>query len=293
MFDPLYKWLAIPPHEQPPNHYRLLGIELFEEDAEVIDAAADRHLTYLHGLANGEHGEMAEDLANQVSAARLLLLNKEKKVVYDRMLREQQCVAERPAESQQLHHSSATAGSESDFRPKNSYDGVGGPRERSKASTWQYTVLPGFIILAVLVGLIAMGKLHLDREKMVAIGLPEEVAKSLANIDANREQPTEPVVEQQPSVKSQSPIETDPIVEAPSTTQFRPSFEPSSQSPNPARSVPESALQSANPNKTQQQVSPTPSPIPTAEPSKPDRRLAMHAEPVQHRDRRATASHAS
>ena len=25
-FDPLYKWLGIPPDEQPPHHYRLLGI---------------------------------------------------------------------------------------------------------------------------------------------------------------------------------------------------------------------------------------------------------------------------
>ena len=38
-FDPYYKWLGIPPGEQPPNHYRLLGVSLFEPDADVIDAA--------------------------------------------------------------------------------------------------------------------------------------------------------------------------------------------------------------------------------------------------------------
>ncbi|HQU45105.1 MAG TPA: hypothetical protein PK867_19985 [Pirellulales bacterium] len=38
-FDPYHKWLGIPPKDQPPNHYRLLGIELFEEDLEVIDLA--------------------------------------------------------------------------------------------------------------------------------------------------------------------------------------------------------------------------------------------------------------
>ena len=27
-FDPYRKWLGIPPQEQPPNHYRLLGIGL-------------------------------------------------------------------------------------------------------------------------------------------------------------------------------------------------------------------------------------------------------------------------
>ena len=37
-FDPYYKWLGIPPQDQPPHHYRLLGIELFEPDRDVIDA---------------------------------------------------------------------------------------------------------------------------------------------------------------------------------------------------------------------------------------------------------------
>ena len=31
-FDPYYKWLGIPREEQPPNHYRVLGIRVFEED---------------------------------------------------------------------------------------------------------------------------------------------------------------------------------------------------------------------------------------------------------------------
>lgn len=29
-FDPYHKWLGIPPEEQPPHYYRLLGIKLFE-----------------------------------------------------------------------------------------------------------------------------------------------------------------------------------------------------------------------------------------------------------------------
>ena len=29
-FDPYRKWLGIPPQEQPPNHYRLLGIAVFD-----------------------------------------------------------------------------------------------------------------------------------------------------------------------------------------------------------------------------------------------------------------------
>ena len=38
-FDPYYKWLAIPPNEQPPNHHRLLALPLFIDDSDVIDPA--------------------------------------------------------------------------------------------------------------------------------------------------------------------------------------------------------------------------------------------------------------
>ena len=39
-FDPYYIWLGIPPEDQPPHHYRLLGVTLFESNREVIEAAA-------------------------------------------------------------------------------------------------------------------------------------------------------------------------------------------------------------------------------------------------------------
>ena len=41
LFDPYYKWLGIPIEEQPVNHYRLLGIKMFEADPDVIAEAAD------------------------------------------------------------------------------------------------------------------------------------------------------------------------------------------------------------------------------------------------------------
>lgn len=90
MFDPLHKWLGIPPSEQPPNDYRLLGLSNYEDDPEVIDSAADRDLTFLHNLTNGEHGDLAEELSNRISATRLRLLNKEKKAAYDAELRAQE-----------------------------------------------------------------------------------------------------------------------------------------------------------------------------------------------------------
>ncbi len=38
--EALYRWLGVPPAEQPPDHYRLLGLTRFEADPTVIGAAA-------------------------------------------------------------------------------------------------------------------------------------------------------------------------------------------------------------------------------------------------------------
>ncbi len=53
-FDPYYKWLGIPPKDQPPNHYRLLSTEQLEDDSEVIDSAANRLMSHIHKLASGD-----------------------------------------------------------------------------------------------------------------------------------------------------------------------------------------------------------------------------------------------
>lgn len=86
-FDPYYKWLGIPPKDQPPHHYRLLGIELFEPDRDVIDAAANRLMGYLKELAAGDDASHSQKLLNEISRARLCLLNKDKKAAYDQELR--------------------------------------------------------------------------------------------------------------------------------------------------------------------------------------------------------------
>jgi len=86
-FDPYYKWLGIPPRDQPPHHYRLLGIEVFENDRDVIDAAANRIMAYLKDLAAGDEAEYSQNLLNEVSRARICLLNKTKKTAYDEELR--------------------------------------------------------------------------------------------------------------------------------------------------------------------------------------------------------------
>jgi hypothetical protein len=86
-FDPYHRWLGIPPGERPPNHYRMLGVELFETDMEVIDYAADRQLTYLRSFRQGPNGALAETLMNGICAARLCLSDPARRAEYDAELR--------------------------------------------------------------------------------------------------------------------------------------------------------------------------------------------------------------
>ncbi len=87
MFDPYHIWLGIPPKDQPPHHYRLLGIELFESHADVIDAAATRQSAYLQSVSTGAHRAESQRLLTEIAAARRCLLNPDRKAAYDADLR--------------------------------------------------------------------------------------------------------------------------------------------------------------------------------------------------------------
>jgi len=88
-FDPYRKWLGIPPGEQPPNHYRLLGVGLFESDPDVISSAADRQMVHVRTFQSGKHSELSQQILNELAAARLCLLDARKKAEYDDQLRRQ------------------------------------------------------------------------------------------------------------------------------------------------------------------------------------------------------------
>ncbi len=93
-FDPYHLWLGIPPREQPPNHYRLLGIEFFESDAEVIAMAADRQMMHLRTFQSGKHSLHSQRLLNEVAAAKVVLLSPAAKAAYDERL--QACLQPQP-----------------------------------------------------------------------------------------------------------------------------------------------------------------------------------------------------
>jgi hypothetical protein len=85
-FDPYYKWLGIASREQPPNHYRLLGIEPFEFDPDVITSAADMRMAHLRTFQSGKHAAESQKLLNEVATARVCLLDPRKKAHYDHKL---------------------------------------------------------------------------------------------------------------------------------------------------------------------------------------------------------------
>ncbi len=93
-FDAYHIWLGIAPKNQPPHHYCLLGIELFEQSADAISNAADQRMAHLRSFQTGRHSALSQKLLNQVAAAKVCLLDAAKKANYDQALREKMRVSE-------------------------------------------------------------------------------------------------------------------------------------------------------------------------------------------------------
>ena len=82
-FDPYHQWLGIPPSEQPPNHYRLLGIAPFETSYDVISQAAEQRTRQIRSVPTGQPADVAQRLLNEIAGARLCLLDPNIKRAYD------------------------------------------------------------------------------------------------------------------------------------------------------------------------------------------------------------------
>ncbi len=67
-FDPYHKWL---------------GIQLFESDHDVITAAAERQMAYLHQINTGPHLSDSQRILTEVAAAKVCLLDTRKRTKYD------------------------------------------------------------------------------------------------------------------------------------------------------------------------------------------------------------------
>jgi hypothetical protein len=85
--DVYYEWLGIKPEDQPPNHYQLLGVDLFESDENVLARAADERMVYVRTFATGRHSKRSQGLLNEIAAAKLCLLDEKRRNEYDETLK--------------------------------------------------------------------------------------------------------------------------------------------------------------------------------------------------------------
>ena len=149
-FDPYHEWLGIPASEQPPHHYRLLGIPPFETSTTVIENAANQRMTHLRTFQTGKHAAESQRLLNELAAARVCLLKPEKKNAYDHWLREKLAAyggapeAHRPILSLQTLPQFSTRRSR---RPRKSPRRAG--RRKPQPSSRAIIVVAAFIATAV------------------------------------------------------------------------------------------------------------------------------------------------
>jgi len=136
-FDPYHKWLGIPPAEQPPNYYRLLGIAPFESDPDVIAHAADQRISHVRAFQIGKHSDESQQLLRAISTARVCLLNNEKKAQYDAPLRASIAAASRAPQA-------LPPGGMVSVRPE-----TGGPLASGSAKRWQHATLGAGLLAAV------------------------------------------------------------------------------------------------------------------------------------------------
>jgi hypothetical protein len=79
--------LGIPAAEQPPHHYRLLGLPLFTDDQAAISRALQARIAQVRLADAGRQPELAERLVAELTLARQTLLDPPKKLTYDAILR--------------------------------------------------------------------------------------------------------------------------------------------------------------------------------------------------------------
>jgi hypothetical protein len=212
-FDPYHKWLGIPETARPISKYRLLGIDDFESDRDVISAAAERQTIYLRTLQAGEHEVLVAQLLNEVSLARVTLLNVDDKAEYDEGLREQQTpepvpeptpppipVVQTPAPTPVVVRGTVTQ----EF-PVSIVQPAKSPRRRAQKKILKRPVLIGVSVvgvigvLALLINLMSSG----DADP-VASNVPPVVTSPLTPSSQPEPRPTTPPQQTQPTASNET-----------------------------------------------------------------------------------------
>ena len=86
-YDAYHCWLGISPEQQPPNLYRLLGLELFESNRNVIRHAVDDRMHQIRRRSRNQFAEIGDAILTEVAEAKLCLLDSDKRAAYDSLLK--------------------------------------------------------------------------------------------------------------------------------------------------------------------------------------------------------------
>lgn len=176
IFDPYVEWLGIRDAARPPNHYRLLGLEPFEEDRNVIANSADRQMAYLRTFQLGEHAKESQRILAEIAAAKVCLLNPQRKTAYDDKLRAagvrrsgakpaaRPAAADKPSETEPAAGGIAIA---TDPRTTSAAARVGATRGKKKQQQ-QWLALGGVAAVVLLFAIAALAMLAGNNNEEVA-----------------------------------------------------------------------------------------------------------------------------
>ncbi len=84
--DVYKEWLGIPDGERPPDHYQLLRLVRFEDDAAKIQAHYKKLNAHVRKYATGPHSVRSQELLNELAKAMLCLTDPQRKREYDESL---------------------------------------------------------------------------------------------------------------------------------------------------------------------------------------------------------------
>jgi hypothetical protein len=216
-FDPYHKWLAIPPGEQPPNHYRLLGAQTFESDADVIANAADRQMAHVKVFQAGPHSAFSQKILNEIAAARVCLLNPQRKAEYDALLRGQ-LAAQEPVKTED-----STSGIDLGFDIPASPPIIAPPptRLRERGYSWQpYAAIAAGAAVVVLIGAVLLSGGRKEQPAQAKLDNAESAPVNEGSAKSEQSD-TPPIVAPDPPQPEPKKVPEPPIA-TPSTPSPRP-----------------------------------------------------------------------
>jgi hypothetical protein len=251
-FDPYHKWLGIPPKDQPPSYYRLLGVDLFESDPDVIVSATDQRMAHVRSFQTGRNSALSQRILNELAAAKVCLLDANKKAAYDSMLRQAQRGPATPPPPPP-RDASAAAAAAGPSSASETFDLEFSPakvnRKKKKSSgpntaVWIFGLMACSVPVAVLTWFFVLKPLDDNRKvaktDSTAKSQKTVESKSSAKPDPHDTPRPKPTSERQSGAKTSSELQPVPDTEpepepepdpAPPTTQPKP--EPATPSPSP------------------------------------------------------------